>query len=105
MWDRPDFEQTEFINYHEVEAGGGGPRIGEIGCGELEVAEVAGEHDGDKRDEKVDGIGEDHREGQRYLLLGLREEAILPRLSVFNQRMLQLHGLCAASTIHTLRYQ
>lgn len=69
----------------ERETGDGGPGIGEIGGGEFEVAEVAGEHDGDEGDEVEGGVGENHGQGEDHLLLGLRnidhlvEKPLLPR--------------------------
>lgn len=59
------------VPYHEGEAGDGGPGVGEGGASELELAEVAGEHDGDEGDAVVGHVGEDHGHREQDLVLGL----------------------------------
>lgn len=59
------------VAYHESNAGDGTPGITEGGPGQLEVAEMAGEHNGDKRDGVVGHVGEYHGQGEQHLLLGL----------------------------------
>ncbi|GER43074.1 pyridoxal phosphate (PLP)-dependent transferasessuperfamily protein [Striga asiatica] len=61
----------EAWSYHEGKTRDGGPRVGEVGAGELEVSEVAGEHDRDERDEVVRNVGQYHRQREQHLPLGL----------------------------------
>lgn len=66
--------QTSIFFHHindEGVAGDGGPRVAERGAGEVDVAEVAGEHDGHQRDGVVGHVGEHHRH---------REPRLRPRL-------------------------
>jgi len=56
--------------YHEGEAGDGGPGVGEGGAGELELAEVAGEHDRGQGDAVVGEVAQDHGHREQHLPLG-----------------------------------
>lgn len=47
--------------YHESESGDCGPGVGKGGPGQLQLAEVAGEHDGDQRDAVVEDVCQGHR--------------------------------------------
>lgn len=59
-----------WVVYHEGEASDGGPGVGKGGAGELELAEVAGEHDRGQGDPVVEEVGQDHGHGEQHLLLG-----------------------------------
>jgi len=72
--------------YDDVEAGGAGDGDGEGGAGEMQLAEVADEHEGHYVDGVLQEAAGDHRSGEAQQPLRLRRGGALPPAPIVRRR-------------------